>query len=62
MENVDMEAVRALQQEEIDMAVKDLECGKQMEEVYQEVSAEYESDFIAEHRETLEQIRELEQG
>ena len=44
------------------MAVKDLECGKQMEEVYQEVSAEYESDFIAEHRETLEQIRELEQG
>lgn len=59
-QNVDMEAVRALQQEEIDMAMKDLECAEGWDDLYMEVSAEYEADFIAENREILEQIREAE--
>lgn len=58
--NVDMDAVRALQQEEIDMAVADMECSEGWDELYQEVSREYEADFIASNRDTLEQIREIE--
>jgi hypothetical protein len=52
----------ALQQEEIDMAVADYECRGDYWEVYQDVSEEYEADFIAENRAALEEIRELEQG
>lgn len=58
MENVDMEAVRALQQEEIDLAVTDVECAEGWDDTYREVSQEYEADFIAENRGILEQIRE----
>ncbi|HWL48475.1 MAG TPA: hypothetical protein VNT92_01230 [Acidimicrobiia bacterium] len=61
-QNVDMEALAALQQEEIDLAVADFECRGDYWEVYQEVSEEYEVDFIAENREALERIREAEQG
>jgi hypothetical protein len=59
-QNVDMEAIAALQQEEIDLAVADYECRGDYWEVYQEVSEEYEGEFIAENREVLEQIREAE--
>lgn len=59
-ENIDMEAVRALQQEEIDIALKDLECARDWDETYAEVSADYEAEFIQQNREILEQIRELE--
>lgn len=58
-ENVDMDAVRALQQEEIDMAVADFECGEAIDEIYAEVVAEYESDLIAANRDILEQIRDI---
>lgn len=58
--NIDMEALEALQQEEIDMAVADYECGAGYEEIYQEVSEEYESEFIAANRDALEEIREAE--
>jgi hypothetical protein len=61
-DNIDMEALAALQQEEIDMAVADYECRGDYWEVYQDVSEEYEADFIAENRAALEEIRELEQG
>jgi hypothetical protein len=59
-QNVDMEALAALQQEEIDLAVADFECRGDYYEVYQEVTEEYEADFIAENRAALEQIREAE--
>jgi hypothetical protein len=61
-QNVDMEAISALQQEEIDLAVADFECRVDYYEVYQEVAEEYEGDFIAENREILEQIRDAENG
>ncbi|HLU31311.1 MAG TPA: hypothetical protein VK088_06085 [Acidimicrobiia bacterium] len=61
-ENVDMDAVRALQQEEIDMAVADFECARaqDLDELWSEVSVEYEADLIAANRDILEQIREAE--
>jgi hypothetical protein len=61
-DNIDMEALAALQQEEIDMAVADYECRGDYWEVYQDVSGDYEADFIEENRAALEEIRELEQG
>lgn len=61
-DDVDMEALSALQQEEIDLAVADFECRGDYYEVYQEVSQEYEADFIAANREILEQIRETQGG
>ena len=61
-QDVDQEALAALQQEEIDLAVADYECRGDYYDVFQEVSAEYEADFIAENREALEQIREIEAG
>ena len=57
-----MEALAALQQEEIDLAVADFECRGDYWEVYQEVSEEYEAEFIAENRAILEEIRAAEQG
>jgi hypothetical protein len=59
-QNMDMEAISALQQEEIDLAVADFECRGDYWETYQEVSEEYEADFIAENRAVLEEIREVE--
>jgi hypothetical protein len=61
-ENVDMEALAALQQEEIDLAVADFECRGDYYEVYQEVSEEYEAEFVEQNREILEQIREAQGG
>jgi hypothetical protein len=61
-ENVDMEALAALQQEEIDLAVADFECRGDYYEVYQEVSEDYEAEFVEQNRELLEQIREAQGG
>lgn len=61
-DDIDMEALAALQQEEIDLAVADFECRGDYWEVYQGVSEEYEADFIAENREILEQIRDAQGG
>lgn len=61
-ESVDQEALAALQQEEIDLAVANYECGKDLNEAYEEVSREYERDFIAANRSLLEQIREAQGG
>jgi hypothetical protein len=60
--DVDMEALAALQQEEIDMAVADFECRGDYYEVYQEVSEDYEAEFVEQNREILEQIREAQGG
>jgi len=60
--DVDMEALAALQQEEIDMAVADFDCRGDYYEVYQEVSEDYEAEFVEQNREILEQIREAQGG
>jgi hypothetical protein len=60
--DIDDEALAALQQEEIDMAVADWECAADMNDLYTEVSAEYEADFVAANRPVLEQIREAQGG
>lgn len=62
LEAVDQEALTALQQEEIDIAVADVECSEDYDDVYAEVAGEYESDFIAENREQLEEIRDAQGG
>jgi hypothetical protein len=61
-DDIDMDALAALQQEEIDLAVADFECRDDYWEVYQEISEEYEADFVAENRDVLEQIRESQGG
>ncbi|MDP9495953.1 MAG: hypothetical protein M3P87_12025 [Actinomycetota bacterium] len=61
-EAIDMDAVAAIQQEEIDLAVADFECREGYNETYQAVSEEYEADFIAANREVLEQIRDAQGG
>lgn len=60
--DIDEEALAALQQEEIDLAVAAFECRGDYYDVYQEVAEEYEADFIAANRETLEKIREAQGG
>jgi hypothetical protein len=60
--DIDEEALAALQQEEIDLAVANFECQGDYWETYQEISEEYEADFIAANRETLEKIREAQGG
>lgn len=60
--NVDQEALAALQQEEIEVAVADYECGKNHIETYEEVARDYESEFIAANREVLEMIRDAQGG
>ncbi|MFP3913432.1 MAG: hypothetical protein ACLFWM_01030 [Actinomycetota bacterium] len=61
-QDVDMEAVEALQQEEIDIAVTDFECAEGWNDTYTEVNSEYEADFIEENRDTLEEIRQAQDG
>jgi len=60
MENIDQEALTALQQEEIELAVSAAECSTEIDELYMEVSKEYEADFISEHRAELEALRDNE--
>ena len=55
---VDQEAVAALQQEERDLAVADFECGRELQDVLEEVWPEYEQGFIEENREQLGQVRD----
>lgn len=57
-QGVDQEALAALQQEEKDLAVANYECGEKQREVTQEVTEEFESQFIAENRDVLEQARD----
>lgn len=56
-QDVDLEALAALQQEERDMAVANYECSEKQREVTQEVTQEFESQFIADNRDALEQAR-----
>lgn len=58
----DQEALASLQQEEIDLAVAAAECQSTMDEAFEEVYAEYESEFIDEHRSELESIKAAQEG
>jgi hypothetical protein len=58
----DEEALAALQEEEIALAVAAAQCSKDFEDLYLEVSAEYEAEFIAGHRQQLEAIRDAQGG
>ena len=55
---VDQEAVAALQQEERDLAAANFECGRDLQDVLEEVWPEYEQGFISENREQLEEVRD----
>jgi len=55
----DQPGLKELQEEEIALAVADNECGEGFYEAYDEISATYEAEMIAENRDILEQIRDL---
>ncbi|MDH3396872.1 MAG: hypothetical protein OEM81_03470 [Acidimicrobiia bacterium] len=57
-QDVDQAALAALQQEEIDLAVAAAECSHDVDDLYMEVSNEYEAEFIVEHRAELEALRD----
>lgn len=59
-DDIDQEALAALQQEERDVAVASFKCSADYDEKYQEISAEFEAEFIAANRDILEQIRDAE--
>lgn len=56
--DIDQEALTALQQEEKELAVAAAECSVDLNELYMELSKEYEAQFIADNRTRLEEIRD----
>lgn len=56
-QDIDQDALAALQQEERELAVAAFECQQQFEDVLDELRQEYEGRFIHENRDLLEQIR-----
>lgn len=54
---VDEEALAALNKEEIDLALANLDCSAGFQDTYREVSEEYEADFINQNRTRLEELR-----
>ena len=56
-QDVDQEALAALQQEEKDLAVANYECSEKQREIQQEITQELESQFISDNRDALEQAR-----
>ncbi len=58
----DQEALAALQEEEIELAVLTARCSARMEDVFREVSEDYEADFVNEHRDELEAIKASQGG
>lgn len=57
-QEVDEEAVAALQEEEIALAVANYECGEERRTIEQEVTSELEKDFIRENRDALLRARD----
>lgn len=54
--DVDEVALGELNKEEIALAVADFDCSAGFQETYQEVSAEYEADFVSENRARLDDL------
>ena len=61
-QEADQEALAALQQEERDLAAADFACSQQRDAVWNAVRVEYETRFIRDNREVLEQVRESASG
>lgn len=61
-QDIDQEALAALQQEEKDLAVAAAECSVELNELYIELSKEYEAEFIGDNRARLEEIRDADSG
>lgn len=57
MEDIDQDALAALQQEERDLAVAAFECQEALMDSLEELRQEYEGRFIRENRDVLEQLR-----
>ena len=57
-EAVDQEALSALQQEEVDLAVANFDCSESFQETVAELQREYESEFIGKNRGLLDELRE----
>lgn len=57
-QNVDEEALAALQQEEIALAVANYECGEERRQLVQEVQSEYEKEFIRQNQDALLRARD----
>ena len=56
VDEVDQDALAALQQEEIDLAVAAFECQEGLMDTYEELQREYEGRFIRENRDVLDQL------
>ena len=56
MDEIDQDALAALQQEEIDLAVAAFECQEPMMDTFQELQREYEGRFIRENRDVLDEL------
>ena len=61
-QNVDQEALTALQDEERGLAVSNAECSESMNEQLQDIYLEYEAIFVAENRAALEAFRAEREG
>lgn len=57
-QDVDQEALTALQEEEIALAVANYECGEARRQLEQEVRSEYEKEFIQQNRDALLRARD----
>ena len=55
-DEIDQDALAALQQEEIDLAVAAFECQQPMMDTFEELQREYEGRFIRENRDILEEL------
>jgi len=56
VEGIDQDALAALQQEEIDLAVAAFECQEPMMVTFEQLQREYEGRFIRENRDVLDEI------
>lgn len=61
-QNIDQDALAALQQEEKDLAIANAECSVDLNDLYVEVYQEHEARFISDYRTQLEEIRDGEGG
>lgn len=59
---VDQEALAALQREERDLAEANFSCSQERDAIWNAVRVEYETLFIRDNREVLEQVRESASG
>ena len=57
LEDIDQDALAALQREERELAVAAFECGEELNDSLEDLRQEYESRFIRENQDVLDQLR-----